>query len=166
MKVSNSYIDITVNVPASTKVWHFAVILADVWLGENVSIGSHTEIGRGSVIHQGSRIGKGVFLPSASRVGENVFIGPGTVFCDDKYPRVNNHNYIARPPRIDDGASIGAGCVILPGVHIGAGAMVGAGSVVVEDVPAGATVYGDAARLVHSFSTSQDDSLETSPSEA
>lgn len=36
---------------------------------------------------------------------------------------------------VADGASIGAGCVVLP-VRIGEGAMIGAGSVVVHDVPA------------------------------
>ena len=38
---------------------------------------------------------------------------------------------------IEDGASLGAGVVVLPGVRIGAGAMVGAGSIVLRDVHAG-----------------------------
>ena len=46
------------------------------------------------------------------------------------------------------GASIGAGAVILCGITIGEWAMVGCGAVVLDDVPAGATVVGNPARIV------------------
>ena len=45
-------------------------------------------------------------------------------------------------------ARIGANSTILPGVEIGEGALVGAGSVVVHDVPAGAVVAGNPARVI------------------
>ena len=45
-------------------------------------------------------------------------------------------------------ARIGANVTILPGVVIGEGALVGAGSVVVDDVPPGAVVVGNPARVV------------------
>jgi UDP-2-acetamido-3-amino-2,3-dideoxy-glucuronate N-acetyltransferase len=130
----------------TTKVWHFTVILADVVIGEGCNIGSHVEIGRGSVIGDGCRIGKGVFLPPNAKLGNNVFIGPGAIFCDDKFPRVNNPDYNAQPPTIEDGASVGAGAVVLPGIRIGAGALVGAGAIVTKNVPAGAIVRGEPAR--------------------
>jgi acetyltransferase-like isoleucine patch superfamily enzyme len=43
---------------------------------------------------------------------------------------------------IHDGASIGTGAILMPGITVGKGAMVGAGAVVCENVPAGATVVG------------------------
>lgn len=46
------------------------------------------------------------------------------------------------PVVIEDGAWIGARCVILPGVTIGAGAIIGAGSVVSEDVPPNTLLAG------------------------
>ncbi|MEG3085550.1 DapH/DapD/GlmU-related protein [Sphingomonas sp. PB2P12] len=49
---------------------------------------------------------------------------------------------------VEQGASIGAGAIILPGVRIGKGAMIGAGAVVTHDVPAGATMVGNPARAV------------------
>jgi maltose O-acetyltransferase len=50
--------------------------------------------------------------------------------------------------QVGKGASIGSGSVILGGVVIGERAMVGAGSVVTRDVPAGATVAGNPARVL------------------
>jgi acetyltransferase-like isoleucine patch superfamily enzyme len=55
-------------------------------------------------------------------------------------PELGTQSYLAQPPKICRGASIGAGAVILPGVTIYAGAMVAAGAVVTRDV-----MYGDLA---------------------
>lgn len=129
-------------------VWHFSTILSDVVIGDDCSIGSHAEIGRGSSVGDRSRISAMVFLPSFSRIGSDVFIGPGVIFTDDRYPRTlkPGETYRAEPPVVEDGASIGAGSVILPGVTIGAGALIAAGSVVTRDVPAQGHVRGEPAR--------------------
>lgn len=146
-----AFIDPTAKLGRGVTVWHFARILARVVLGDDVSIGSGAEIGRGSSIAGRTRIGAGVFLPPDSVVGQRVFIGPNCTFTDDRHPRVPevaHATYCAQPPCIGDDAAIGAGCVILPGVTIGRGARVGAGSVVTKDVPAGAMVRGVPARIV------------------
>ena len=52
------------------------------------------------------------------------------------------------PTRVERGASIGSGAVILCGVTIGRDALVGAGAVVTGDVAAGAIVAGVPARLL------------------
>jgi acetyltransferase-like isoleucine patch superfamily enzyme len=75
-----------------------------------------------------------------------VFVGPSVICTDDKYPRVNNPNYQAAPPVIEDDVNIGAGAVILPGIRLGAGCTIGAGAVVTKDVPAGETWVGVPAR--------------------
>jgi dTDP-4-dehydrorhamnose 3,5-epimerase-like enzyme len=49
---------------------------------------------------------------------------------------------------VAQGASLGGGSVILPGLHIGRSAMVGAGAVVTRDVPPNAIVVGNPARIV------------------
>jgi sugar O-acyltransferase (sialic acid O-acetyltransferase NeuD family) len=50
--------------------------------------------------------------------------------------------------RVDDDVFVGAGAVVLPGVHIGRGAVIGAGAVVQKNVPPGATVVGNPARVI------------------
>jgi maltose O-acetyltransferase len=56
----------------------------------------------------------------------------------------------SKPIVIDDYAWIATGAMVMPGVHIGRGAVVGAGSVVREDVPDGAIVIGNPAKVVSS----------------
>jgi maltose O-acetyltransferase len=49
---------------------------------------------------------------------------------------------------VEDGAWLGAGCIVTDGVHIGRNAVVGAGAVVTRDVPAGTVAVGVPARVV------------------
>lgn len=138
-------VDPTVTIGEGVKVWANAGILYNTTLGRNVSVGRCSEIGHDCVIGDGTRIGYNVFIPNGSKIGKNVFIGPSTLFCDDKHPRVRNAwepPYHAQPPVIEDGAAIGAGVVVLPGIHIGKGAKIAAGSVVTRDVADYVTVRG------------------------
>ena len=54
---------------------------------------------------------------------------------------------VSRPVAIEDDVWIGIGAIVLKGVRIGRGARVAAGAVVTRDVPDGATVAGNPARL-------------------
>ena len=54
----------------------------------------------------------------------------------------------AKPVRIEDGAWIGGGTVILPGVTIGARSVIGAGSVVTRDIPADCVAVGNPCRVI------------------
>lgn len=149
-RVITAHIEPSATWGAETRIWHFAVILQEVRIGDHCSIGALTEIGRGTVIGDHSRIGSQVFLPPNSQIGHHVFVGPGVKCTDDRHPKVpepGDPPYDARPPIIDDYAVIGAGAVLLPGVHIGRGARVAAGSIVTKDVPPRAMVRGLPARF-------------------
>ncbi len=79
-----------------------------------------------------------------------MFCGPRVITMNDKriVHRRPGLEFVREGPRIQRAARVGGGSVLLPGVTIGANALVGAGSVVTKDVPEGAIVVGNPARIV------------------
>lgn len=152
-----AFIDADAEIGENCVVWQFASVLRGVRLGKGVSIGAGSEIGIGSVVGAGTRISAQVFLPSNSVLGERVFCGPGVRFADDRNPRAGNFSYLAQPPTVDSGASIGMGATIVPpphdperdfpGIHIAVGAMIAAGAIVTRDVKPHEHVRGEPARV-------------------
>lgn len=130
-----------------TKVWHYCNIFDSAEIGKNCIIGSYTEIGDRVKIGDNCKIEAQVFIPKGVTIGNDVFIGPAVKFTNDKYPKAKGEWKIW-PTVVEDGASIGAGSVILCGVTIGANAMVGAGAIVTRSVKAGDTVVGLAAKRI------------------
>ena len=130
----------------TAKIWAYTVVGEGAYIGKGAVIGTHCYIGRGTVIGEGVHIQTGVFLPNDSLIEDFAFIGPNVTFTDDRYPRSGNKAYFPEPPKVRQGASIGAGSTILPGVEIGAGAMIGAGSTVTKDVQIGDTAFGPPAK--------------------
>lgn len=55
------------------------------------------------------------------------------------------------PINIKDGAHIGIGSIIMPGVTIGEGAVIGAGSVVTRDIPPYCVAVGSPAKVIKTF---------------
>ena len=119
--------------------------------------GAYVRAGRGVYIEDGVTLGDRVkvqtnaLLFKPARIGDDVFIGPAVILTNDRYPRSSTpdgqlkreDDWTAEGVIIDEGASIGARSVILPGVHIGRFAMVAAGAIATRDVSDFAIVLGD-----------------------
>ena len=140
-------VDEGVRLGEGTKVWAYAVIRTGAVLGEHCAVGPSSFIGVQAKIGDRVRIQHAAHLTDRIIVGHDVFIANGVMTGNDRHPRVNNPHYVAEPPIIQDGASLGMNATILPGVTIGMGAIVGAGAVVTKDVPAYSTVFGNPARV-------------------
>ncbi len=84
-------------------------------------------------------------------IGDGARIGPAVQIYAADHPRDPELRRagleFGRPVSIGRNTWIGGGAIILPGVSIGDDAVVGAGSIVTRDVPDGATVMGNPARL-------------------
>lgn len=143
-------------VGANTRIWQFVVVLPGARIGVDCNICAHCFIENDVLVGDRVTIKNGVQLWDGLRVEDDVFIGPNVSFTNDRYPRSRQYPDSFAVTRIETGASIGAGAVILPGLVIGKGAMVGAGSVVTRDVPAGMLVLGNPARVVRALSESDD----------
>jgi galactoside O-acetyltransferase len=133
-------------------------------------------IGDGSIIEPfvtlspseaGLRIGRGVIVEAYAsilgqelvEIGDDVTLGMRcSVFSsNDDYsgatlltPTVPDRfrGSVNGPVRIDRGAVLGEGSIVLPGIHIGEAAIVAPFSLVTRDVPPGAQVGGMPAKIV------------------
>jgi acetyltransferase-like isoleucine patch superfamily enzyme len=80
-----------------------------------------------------------VFWPELITVGDDAIIGyDATILCHEFL----REEYRTGAVVIREGAMIGAGAIILPGVEVGKNAQVAANSLVTEDVPPETTVTG------------------------
>jgi len=121
-------------------------------IGNNVSVGTLSVIEHHVEIADNVRIHTQVFVPEFSVLEEGCWIGPNVVLTNAKYPLSPGVKDSLVGPVIRKGAKIGANATLLPGVVIGEHALVGAGAVVVRDVPPGAVVAGNPARVIRHVS--------------
>lgn len=101
-------------------------------------------IGYGNFINAGVYVNAGAKVNNHTLIHSNSLIDFDSVIED--YVQIGAGSTISSAVVIGEGAFIGSGATIVSGVKIGAGARVGAGSVVIENVPEGATVFGNPAK--------------------
>jgi acetyltransferase-like isoleucine patch superfamily enzyme len=146
----------TTRIGDGTRIWAYTHVMRDVTIGSDCNIGDHCFIESGSTIGNQVTIKNGNMLWEGVRLEDGVFVGPAVVFTNDLYPRSPRlpqaqNRYTDRgwlePTVVKQGASLGAGSIILAGITIGEFCMVGAGSIVTRSLPPYALVVGSPARL-------------------
>lgn len=132
------------------------------YVGKNVKIPlriSNFDYPENIILNDYSSLGKDVILQATPE--SKIILGKGSIIAPRCKLIASNHNYredlkalpfdninYVKDIIIGDGAWIGDSCIILCGIKIGNGAIVGAGSVVTKDVPDGAIVAGNPAKLI------------------
>lgn len=88
-------------------------------------------------------------------VGDCVMFGPNVTIATANHPiepslrkRALQYN---KDVYIGDNVWLGAGVIVVPGVHIGADSVIGAGSVVTKDIPEGVVAVGNPCRVLRTI---------------
>lgn len=125
-------------------------------IGDYTKIGAFVEIQKNAAIGARCKISSHSFICEGVTIEDAVFIGHGVMFINDRNPKAVNSegnlsgggDWVLEKTLVERGASIGSGAVILCGITVGARSTVGAGAVVTKDVPPGAVVAGNPARVL------------------
>ncbi|MFT5465095.1 MAG: carbonic anhydrase/acetyltransferase-like protein (isoleucine patch superfamily) [Verrucomicrobiales bacterium] len=126
--------DVTVGEESS--IWFQCVLRADI---NRITIGSHTNIQDGTVIHVSDRY--------ETVVGDRVTVG---------------HKAMLHACRIEDEVLIGMGAIVMDGAVVGARSIVGAGALVTPrmQIPPGSLVLGSPAVVKRELSSEEQDKIK------
>ena len=146
-----------VEIGEGTAVWDNVHIRAPSRIGRDCIVGGKSVISYGVEIGDRVKINSFVYVPTGVTIETGAMISAGTVFTNDRFPRATTPDLSELRPSgpdestlrtvVREGATIGAGCIIGPGVEIGAFAMVGMGALVTKDVAPHGLVVGVPARV-------------------
>ena len=125
-------------------------------IGDESKIGTFVEVQKGAKIGRRCKISSHTFICEGVTIEDEVFIGHGVMFTNDLHPRATTADgnlqteadWQCLKTLVKRGAAIGSGATLLCGITIGERAIVGAGAVVTKDVPSGAVVAGNPARIL------------------
>lgn len=134
----------TISLGSNIYIGHYAILKG--YHKNGFSIGDNTWIGQGCFLHSAG----GLRIGAAVGIGPNVSIITSSHSDRDPSRPVLYQEVEFKPVEIGDGADLGVGAVILPGITIGEGAIIGAGSVVTRNVAPYTVVAGNPAKLLRS----------------
>ncbi len=139
-----------------TSVWNQAQIRENATLGKNCVVSKNVYIDFDVRIGDSCKIQNNCSIYHGATLGNGVFLGPHCIITNDRFPRAVNPDgtvksaseWTVSKTRVEDGAALGAGTILVCGITVGKWAMAGSGSVVTKNVPPYALVAGNPARVI------------------
>ncbi len=138
-------------------IWQNSVILDEAKIGNNCNINANCFVENDVIIGDNVTIKCGVQIWDGIHLEDNVFVGPNATFCNDKFPKSKIRSKNKCNTIIKKNSSIGGNATILPNIIVNEDSMVGAGSVVTKDVPRGAIVVGNPAKVIGYTKTNKEE---------
>jgi sugar O-acyltransferase (sialic acid O-acetyltransferase NeuD family) len=131
---------------------YFATIVAEsAYVSPSAILGEGTVVMPKAVVGAMARVGSGVILNTACSVDHDTRI--------DDYAHIAPGCHLAGKVDVGEGALLGIGTCVIPGIRIGAWATLGANSTVIREIPDHSTSVGSPARCIRV------DKVPTMPSE-
>ena len=105
-----------------------------------VELPAKASVGPGLVIYHG----QGLVVYAGVKIGKNVLLRHNTTIGN----KIRHNGTLSGAPIIGDNVDVGCNSVIIGEISVGNDAVIGAGAVVTKNVPAGAVVAGNPARVI------------------
>ncbi|MEQ9408306.1 MAG: WxcM-like domain-containing protein [Fuerstiella sp.] len=143
-KPHSAFIHSTADVSTSilgrdVQIQQYVIVHAGVEIGDFAIVHPHCLIGPDATIGEAVTLHSGVHIGAGSRIERGVSVESNSV--------LQGRSTTGKLTRIQEHVSIGAQVVVAAGVEVGQNAQVENGSVVTTDVPPGARVAGNPARI-------------------
>ncbi len=123
---------------------HHVTIRENVVIGDNVSIGTLSDVQGNCQFGNYVRLHSNVFVAPLSKIDDYVWIFPRVVLTNDPTPPSEHCIGV----HIHSFAVVAAGAIILPGVNLQKDSLVAAGAVVTRDVEEFSVVAGNPAKII------------------
>ena len=147
---ASAVVDEGVDVGDGTKIWHNTHVQSGARIGALCVLGQNVNVGPRVTIGNSVRIQNNVSVFEGVELEDYVFCGPSMTFTNVRFPRAK-YPMTSRTfdeTLVKEGASIGAGAVIVCGNVLGKHCFVAAGAVVAADVPDYAFMIGAPAKQI------------------
>lgn len=109
-------------------------------VAESVRVGTGTVIMAGTIMNSLTSVGNHCIINTGASIDHECII--------HDFVHIAPHCTLCGEVEVGEGTWVGAGTIVIQGIHIGKDCYIGAGSVVVKDIPDGSFCYGNPARVV------------------